>query len=98
MLNTEVEGENILEDTVVYQLQNVFAHLHDSKLQFYIPSSFWKTFRLWGQEVNIREQQDAFEFFTDLTDQVDEYLKVNAQVLKIFYVLTAHYEPRFRTR
>ena len=77
ILNIEIENEPALESTVLYQLQKVFAHLHDSKLQFHVPSSFWKTFKLWGQEVNIREQQDAFEFFTDLTDQTDEYLKVS---------------------
>ena len=33
-------------------------------------------FKLWGQTVNIREQQDAFDFFQALTDQIDEHLKV----------------------
>jgi hypothetical protein len=27
--------------------------------------------------VNVREQQDAFDFFCNLTDQVDEQLKVS---------------------
>ena len=30
---------------------------------------------MWGQEVNIREQQDAFDFFISMTDQIDEHLK-----------------------
>lgn len=76
VLSTDVENETVHEDTVLYQLQKVFAHLLHSRLQFHVPSSFWKTFRLWGQEINVREQQDSFEFFTDLTDQIDEYLKV----------------------
>jgi len=69
-----VEIENIDEETVFYQLQSVFGHLLESKLQYYVPEKFWKCFKLWGQPVNVREQQDAFEFFTQIVDQVDEYL------------------------
>lgn len=49
----------------------------DSKLQYFAPEQFWKCFKLWGQPVNVREQQDAFEFFSNLTDQLDEFLKVS---------------------
>ncbi|XP_070563005.1 ubiquitin carboxyl-terminal hydrolase 24-like isoform X2 [Ptychodera flava] len=63
------------EESVFYQIQRVFGHLRESKLQYHVPEKFWKCFKLWGQPVNVREQQDAFEFFTDLTDQLDEYLK-----------------------
>ena len=49
----------------------------ESKLQYYSPENFWKKFKLWGQPVNVREQQDAFDFFCNLTDQVDEQLKVS---------------------
>ena len=54
-----------------------------SKLQFCIPSKFWETFRLFGQPVNVREQQDAFDFYTQLIDQIDEFLK-DKQKSKIF--------------
>ncbi|XP_022244007.1 ubiquitin carboxyl-terminal hydrolase 24-like [Limulus polyphemus] len=63
------------EDSLFYQIQTVFGHLLESQLQYYIPERFWKCFRLWGQPVNVREQQDAFEFFTHLVDQLDEHLK-----------------------
>ena len=62
------------EETVLYQLQSVFGHLQESKLQHFVPDKFWKCFKLWGQPVNVREQQDAFEFFTQIVDQVDEHL------------------------
>lgn len=61
--------------SVYWQLQNVFAHLKESKLEYYVPDSFWRAFRMWGNEVNVREQQDAFDFFISLTDQIDEHLK-----------------------
>ena len=72
LLSTE---DDSYKKSVFCQLQNVFAHLKESKLEYYSPESFWKAFRMWGQEVNIREQQDAFDFFISMTDQIDENLK-----------------------
>lgn len=33
---------------------------------------------MWNKELYVREQQDAYEFFTSLVDQMDEYLKVKS--------------------
>ncbi|KAF2363147.1 Peptidase C19 ubiquitin carboxyl-terminal hydrolase [Trinorchestia longiramus] len=63
------------ETSLLYQLQTVFGHLLESELQFYEPCKFWESFRMDGQPVNIREQQDAFEFYTRLVEQVDDCLK-----------------------
>lgn len=62
--------------SVFFQIQQVLGHLLESKLQYHEPEKFWKVFKLWGQTVNIREQQDAFDFFQALIDQIDEHLKV----------------------
>ena len=67
----------IYTHSILPELQGVFGHLLESKLQYYSPENFWKKFKLWGQPVNVREQQDAFDFFCNLTDQVDEQLKVS---------------------
>ncbi len=76
ILSVHDDGENKSSDSsLFYQLQQVFGHLMESKMQYYSPESLWKVFRLWGQEINVREQQDAFDFFTAMTDQIDEYLK-----------------------
>ena len=72
--NADNQIEDDDDDTIFYQLQNVFGHLSTSKLQYFVPEKFWQTFRLFGQPVNVREQQDAFEFFTQIIDQVDEWL------------------------
>ncbi|KFM65449.1 Ubiquitin carboxyl-terminal hydrolase 24, partial [Stegodyphus mimosarum] len=69
-----VDENEPLEDGLFYQFQMVFGHLLESQLQYHAPESFWKCFRMWGEPINVREQQDAFEFFTHLIDQVDEYL------------------------
>ena len=72
----DLENRNdIVDSSLFHQLQQVFGHLMESKMQYYSPETLWKVFRLWGQEINIREQQDAFDFFTAITDQIDEYLK-----------------------
>ena len=47
--------------SVFYQVQSLLGHLMDSKLQFYAPEHFWKCFKLWGQPVNVREQQVSGE-------------------------------------
>uniref|UniRef100_G3TRF4 Ubiquitin specific peptidase 24 n=1 Tax=Loxodonta africana TaxID=9785 RepID=G3TRF4_LOXAF len=63
------------DDSVFYQVQSLFGHLMESKLQYYVPENFWKIFKMWNKELYVREQQDAYEFFTSLIDQMDEYLK-----------------------
>ena len=70
VLSVELADNIVEDDTIFYQLQNLFAHLLESKLKYYVPEKFWRCFRLFGQPVNVREQQDAFEFFTQIVDQV----------------------------
>ena len=70
-------GFFILSLSVFYQVQHIFGHLTDSKLQYHEPESFWKVFKLWGQTINVHEQQDAFDFFQALIDQMDEQMKVS---------------------
>ena len=36
----------------------------------------FQIFKMWNKELYVREQQDAYEFFTSLVDQLDEHLKV----------------------
>jgi len=69
-----IELDSVDEESVLYQMQQLFGNLLETKLQYYTPDKFWKCFKLWGQPVNVREQQDAFEFFTQIVDQIDEFL------------------------
>lgn len=62
-------------DSVLFQVQTMFAHLLKGRPQYYVPEGFWKAYRHWGEPVNVREQQDAREFFDNFVDQVDENLK-----------------------
>ncbi|KAM3727860.1 putative ubiquitin carboxyl-terminal hydrolase FAF-X [Dirofilaria immitis] len=61
--------------TILKAVQSIFAHLLGSEMQFYSPKFFWKHFRFCGQAVNVREQQDALEFYNALFDSIDEGLK-----------------------
>lgn len=70
-----IDEDNPDEESVFYQVQHIFGHLTDSKLQYHEPESFWKVFKLWGQTINVHEQQDAFDFFQALIDQMDEQMK-----------------------
>jgi ubiquitin carboxyl-terminal hydrolase 9/24 len=47
LLGVEIEEQE--EESVFYQLQAVFGHLLESKLQYFVPDKFWKCFKLWGQ-------------------------------------------------
>ncbi|XP_023706840.1 probable ubiquitin carboxyl-terminal hydrolase FAF-X isoform X1 [Cryptotermes secundus] len=60
---------------ILKQVQAIFGHLAYSKLQYYVPRGLWKHFKLQGEPVNLREQQDAVEFFMSLVESIDEALK-----------------------
>lgn len=49
-------------------------------------------FKMWNKELYVREQQDAYEFFTSLVDQLDEHLKV---IPSSPLCTTAHILPLF---
>uniref|UniRef100_A0A1A9ZPQ2 ubiquitinyl hydrolase 1 n=1 Tax=Glossina pallidipes TaxID=7398 RepID=A0A1A9ZPQ2_GLOPL len=61
--------------TILKHVQAIFAHLGHSALQFYVPRGLWTHFKLQGEPVNLREQQDAVEFFMSLFESLDEGLK-----------------------
>ncbi|KAG7672415.1 putative Ubiquitin carboxyl-terminal hydrolase 24 [Nannochloris sp. 'desiccata'] len=63
-------------DSVFHQVQTMFAHLAAGVAPYFEPRGFWRAFKDYeGQSVNIREHQDAYEFFTRLQDSVDEHLR-----------------------
>lgn len=48
-------------------VQSVFANLALTNKDTFLPKGFWKAFKDYdGQELNIREHQDGYEFFTRL--------------------------------
>ena len=69
-----MKGDN-LDENLLYQVQRAFAHLHYGNVQYFVPQGIWKSYRHWGEPINVREQKDAHEFFDNFVDQIDEALK-----------------------
>jgi hypothetical protein len=54
-------------DNVFAQLQGLFANLALNKAACYLPNEFWRAFKDYdGQPIDVKEHQDAYEFFTRL--------------------------------
>lgn len=80
---------------ILKQVQAIFAHLASTRLQFYTPKGLWRHFRMMaGEPVNLREQQDAVEFFMRLLDLVDEALKALGYEQKMTQVLGGLYSDQ----
>ena len=48
-------------------MQKTFGHLALSHRPFFVPRGFWLSFKDYdGEPTNVREHQDAYEFFTRL--------------------------------
>ena len=76
--NTNELVEQSIKDynlTILKQVQAIFGHLAYSKLQLYVPRGLWKNFRMNGEPVNVREQQDVDEFFLRLKEVLEDALK-----------------------
>ena len=53
-----------------WRVQAMFGALYASQLDHFEPAGFWEAFKDYdGQAVNLREHQDAVEFFQRLQDQ-----------------------------
>ena len=56
--------------TSLHYLQTMFAHLLLGRSTCYWPEQFWNAFKDYdGEPVNVREHEDAYEFFTRLQVQ-----------------------------
>lgn len=61
---------------VLHQLQNLFAHLQESQLKYYDPTSFTKVYKgPDGRVMNPVVQMDAEEFFAGLLDKIEMVTK-----------------------
>uniref|UniRef100_A0A224XFS3 Putative ubiquitin carboxyl-terminal hydrolase faf-x n=1 Tax=Panstrongylus lignarius TaxID=156445 RepID=A0A224XFS3_9HEMI len=79
---------------ILKQVQAIFGHLAYSKLQYYIPKGLWKHFKLQGEPVNLREQQDAVEFFMSLVESIDDALKALGQEQIMSKILGGSYSDQ----
>jgi hypothetical protein len=69
-------------------LQTTFCHLALSRTSWFSPKGFWHAFKDYdGQPIDVREHQDAYEFFTRLQDCVDQQLRAMQQTPAIQSVM-----------
>jgi len=75
-------------DSMFHQLQVLFAHLCFGRTGSHNPRHFWSSFKDYdGVPVDVKEHQDAYEFFTRLQDCVDSHLSCSRQTPAMQYVM-----------
>ena len=89
--NNEIRFKLLIIIKLVISTLQLFLNLLFSQLQYYDPVGFWNTFRLWNTDTPIdpHEQQDAFDFFQSLIDQLDEGMKVH--ICFVFHIFAIVY-------
>lgn len=64
------------QDSIVFQLQNIFANLQESSLRYYDTRPFCNAYREpSGAPMNVEVQMDADEFFSMLVDRLERQLR-----------------------
>ena len=54
------------------------GHLGASEMAYFTPRQFWDNLKLSGSSINVREQQDAMEYYSQIVDTLDEAMKENS--------------------
>ena len=84
--NTNVKTED--HENLLLQFQLIMASLKRSQKQYYDPRSFCLAFKDYeGKPINVVEQMDVDEFFNNLLDKLEPYLKgsKNEGIIKRIY-------------
>jgi ubiquitin C-terminal hydrolase len=69
-----------LEDNLLYQFQYIFSQLKESAKKYINPKDFCKANKDWdGNPINVREQQDAEEFFNSFVDKIETQIESDPQ-------------------
>ena len=59
--------------------QGLMGHLGASEMHYFTPKLFWDNLKLSGAGINVREQQDAMEYYSQIVDTLDEAMKDHKQ-------------------
>ena len=74
--NTSIYNNNFFDDNLLHQLQKMYTFLTFSEKQAFNPKDFCSSFKdLDGQPINIHLQQDSQEFYNNLCDKIESFLK-----------------------
>ena len=79
--------KNVAEKQYRYRIFNIFqrmiGHLASSEQTFFVPRQFWDNLKLCGALINVRDQQDAMEYYSQIVDTLDEAMKDAGEVSAI---------------
>lgn len=70
ILHHKLSGDNLTESPL-FQLQRLFSYLNQSQRQFYDTTPFCLNYKVNGNPIDVRQQQDATEFFAEFTDRLE---------------------------
>jgi len=73
------QKEDKFEESILYQLQSLFANLQESEKKFVDTRHLTKSYKVDGKSINPSEQQDVDEFFAHLFDRLETSLKGTTQ-------------------
>ena len=74
--STSIYNNTFFDDNLLHQLQKMYTFLTFSEKQAYNPKNFCSAFKdLDGQPINIHLQQDSQEFYNNLCDKIESFLK-----------------------
>ncbi|CAM9482017.1 unnamed protein product [Scytosiphon promiscuus] len=72
VLSFRHSDQTLSEDSLMWQLQNMFSHLQESEKAHFNPVGLVRSLRDWeGQPLDVMVQQDASEFITQFFQQVE---------------------------
>ena len=79
----KITSENLYRYKIFNIFQRVVGHLASSEQTFFIPRQFWDHLKLCGALINVRDQQDAMEYYSQIVDTLDEAMKDSGEVSAI---------------
>ena len=79
ILNSNSSAEKEYRARIFNIFQGLMGHLGASEMHYFTPKLFWDNLKLSGAGINVREQQDAMEYYSQIVDTLDEAMKDHKQ-------------------
>ncbi len=83
------------DESMLWQLQRMFGFLTLSLRRFYDPTPWIKAFKMFGQPIDIKVQQDTEEFLNSLLDQLSERLTGGSEGSLVHDIVTGQTTEQF---
>lgn len=91
----EDDPRETTDESMLWQLQRMFGFLTLSLRRFYDPTPWIKAFKMFGQPIDIKVQQDTEEFLNSLLDQLSERLAGGSEGSLVHDIVTGQTTEQF---